>query len=182
MTPNAAARQYASALFDVAARKGIVDRVRQDLTDFAGLMNSHADLARVLVTPTVPIARKRALVDAIAGAAAGMTGEVRRLLDLLADRDRLMLLDDVVAAFAERSMSADRVVTAEVTSAAPLEAESRAALIAALSQAVGRQVTVTERVDPAIIGGVVARVGSLVFDGSVARQLERIREKLVAEA
>jgi F-type H+-transporting ATPase subunit delta len=182
MTPNAAARQYANALFDVAAKNGSVDRVRQDLSAFADLIRSHADLAKVLLTPTVPIARKRGVVDALATAAGDMTGEARRVLGLLADRDRLGILDEVIAAFTDRSMAADRVVTAEVTSAAPLDAAPKAALIAALSQAVGRQVTMTERVDPALIGGVVAKVGSLVFDGSVTRQLERIRQKLVAEA
>jgi F-type H+-transporting ATPase subunit delta len=145
-------------------------------------VTAHPDLAKALTTPTVPIARKRSLVSAIAAAAGEMTPEVPRLLDLLADRDRLMLLDDVVAAFTERSMTADSVVTADVTSAAALDPAPKAALVSALSHAVGRQVTITERVDPSIIGGVVAKVGSLVFDGSVTRQLERIRQKLVAEA
>jgi F-type H+-transporting ATPase subunit delta len=64
----------------------------------------------------------------------------------------------------------------------PLVGGSRAALAAALGRATGSAVTITERVDPGILGGVVARVGSLVFDGSVTHQLEKMRQKLLAEA
>jgi len=182
MTPNAAARQYANALFHVAAKNGTVEQVARELVEFAGVVNAHADLKKVLLTPTVTMAKKRAVVSAIVDAAGTVSTETRRVLELLADRDRLVALDDLVQAFTERSMDANRVVTADVTTAAPLDAAPKAALVAALGKAVGRTVTVTERVDPAIIGGVVARVGSLVFDGSVVRQLERMRAKLVADA
>ena len=182
MTPNAAARQYANALFHVAAKNGTVARVGRDLADVAALVNGHADLKKVLFTPTVPMSKKRALVGAILDAAGDVSVEARRVLELLADRDRLMVIDDLVQAFTERSMLEDRAVIAEVTTAAPLDDSPKAALVAALGKAVGRTVTVNERVDPAIIGGVVARVGSLVFDGSVARQLARMRAKLVADA
>jgi len=182
MTSNAAARQYANALFHVAAKNGIVDRVGKDLAGFAALVNGHAELKKVLLTPTVPMAKKRAVVDAIVAADGSLSNEARRLLELLADRDRLIVLDDLVQAFTDRSMTENRTVTAEVTSAAPLADAPKAALVAALGKAVGRTVTLTERVDPSIIGGVVARVGSLVFDGSVQRQLERLHGKLVADA
>ena len=182
MSARGAARQYANALFDVAQKAGSLDRVRQDLSGFAALVNAHADLKKVLTTPALPMARKRAIVDALIGAAGSFSNETRRLLGLLADRDRLGLMDDVVAAFAERSMIADQIVRADVTTAIPLEDATRAALVAALSKAVDRRVTVTEHVDSSIIGGVVAKVGSLVFDGSVTRQLERMREKLLADA
>jgi F-type H+-transporting ATPase subunit delta len=79
-------------------------------------------------------------------------------------------------------MAARNVVTAEVTTAVPLSDAHRTALAAALGKAVDREVTVTERVDPSIIGGVIARVGSVVFDGSVTRQIERMHETLVAGA
>jgi F-type H+-transporting ATPase subunit delta len=104
------------------------------------------------------------------------------LLRLLADRDRLGLLAEVGHAFAERLLELRRVVPAEIVTAVPLGETRRAALAEALARATGRTVTITERVDPAIIGGVVARVGSLVFDGSITRQIERMREQLRREA
>ena len=95
---------------------------------------------------------------------------------MLADRDRLALLPPVAAAFAERLMDAKRLAQADVVTAVPLTAASRAALADALGRASGKSVTMTERVDPAIIGGVVARIGTFVYDASVAGQLERLRD------
>ena len=108
--------------------------------------------------------------------------EVGRLLGFLAERDRLMHLDAIVAAFKEKAMDADRVVRAELSTAVAIDEHARGQIAAALGKALGRQVTMTERVDPSLVGGFVARVGSVVFDGSVARHLERIRERLLAEA
>ena len=79
-------------------------------------------------------------------------------------------------------MSADQAVAADVATAVPLARDRATALEGALSRATGQRVTITTRVDPSLIGGVVARVGSMVFDGSVRRQLARMREKLLAEA
>lgn len=182
MTSHGAARQYADALFDVAQRNGTVERVQRDLGDFAALVASNDDLRRVLTTPTLPMSEKGAIVRALVAAAGDVSKEVARLLDLLADRDRLGLSGDIVRAFGERVLAANHVVEAEVTTAVPLDEAARTKIHGALSRAVGLQVTMTERVDPSIVGGVVARVGSLVFDGSVTRQLERLRETMLAEA
>jgi F-type H+-transporting ATPase subunit delta len=79
-------------------------------------------------------------------------------------------------------MEAAGVVMAELVTAAPLGDDREAALAHALGQATGHRVDVTGRVDESIIGGVVAKVGSVVYDGSVSRQLERMRQRLSAEA
>jgi F-type H+-transporting ATPase subunit delta len=106
-----------------------------------------------------------------------------KLLLLLADRDRLILLGEVAAAFRQRMMEHQNVVRAEVTTAVPLGPERVAAMQQGLAQATGRQVLLEARVDPAIIGGAVARIGSTVYDGSVTTQLERLRQQLIeAEA
>jgi F-type H+-transporting ATPase subunit delta len=100
---------------------------------------------------------------------------------MLADRDRLALLPAVTAAFDERVRRERHVLQAEVVTAVPLPDAQRAALSGALRRAAGSELTITEKVDPAIIGGVIARVGSLVFDGSVTRQLERMKQRLLEE-
>ena len=101
-----------------------------------------------------------------------------KLLTLLAERDRLSLLADVAAVFHERLLEEQNVLQAEVTTATPLGADEQKALQARLSAATSKQVTITPRVDPGIIGGIVARIGSTVYDGSLANQLARIRERL----
>lgn len=182
MSQQSVARQYANALFSVAQKSGQLDAVTVDLRSVEQLFESHAELRAVFETPLVPARKKRAVVDALIEASGGMSGEFSRLLQLLADNDRLGVIPAMAAAFHARVMEANQIIPADVVTAAPLDAAGEAAVAAALGRATGRQVTVSARVDPAIIGGVVARVGSVVFDGSVVRQLERLRQRLSAEA
>ncbi|PYQ73656.1 MAG: ATP synthase F1 subunit delta, partial [Acidobacteria bacterium] len=106
-------------------------------------------------------------------------GIVGKMLTLLADRDRLVLLPDLVASYRERLLDYRKIVRAEVTTAAPLGGDRAKALESSLARVTGRSVVLDMRVDASIIGGVVARVGSTVYDGSVTRQLEKIKERLV---
>jgi F-type H+-transporting ATPase subunit delta len=179
MTTRAVARRYAVALFDVVTKSGDVARAERELRTLADLAAGHAELARIFETPLVPPARKRALAEAVLKAVGGVSDHVSRLVLLLADRDRLAALGDVADLFAARAMQERHVVPAEIVTAVPLADGQRAALAAALGRATGSEVIVTTRVDPAIVGGVVARVGSVVFDGSVTRQLEKLKEKLL---
>jgi F-type H+-transporting ATPase subunit delta len=176
------ARQYAQALFTVAEQSHRQEAVGRDLAAFMTALESLPELRAVFETPLVTPRKKRALVGALIEIAPDLGPEIGRLLELLAERDRLMLLGDVTQAYRERVMAADRTVTAAVTTAAPIDDARRASLARALGKATGQTVTVTSHVDPAIVGGVVARVGSLVFDGSVVRQIERLRQRLLAEA
>ncbi|HLB44539.1 MAG TPA: ATP synthase F1 subunit delta [Candidatus Limnocylindrales bacterium] len=180
MTNRTAARRYARALLDVCLKETDPQQVEQELVAFAGLVGAHAELARVLANPAVPSPRKRAAVAEIL-VRAPVSPVLGRLLLLLAERDRLVLLPDLATAFRERLLDHRRVVRAAVTTAVPLPDDRVQALRQGLAAATGREVVLEASVDPAIVGGVVARVGSLVFDGSVTRQLERMREKLAQE-
>ena len=180
MTPATAARRYARALFDVVLKQnGDLDRVGRELDEFAALVASNHALHTVITNPAVPAAKKRGLVDAIVKQAGEVSDPVARTLALLADRDRLALVPQLARAYAERVMDHRQIVRAEVTTAVPLDDARTKALAEALGRATGRQVLVEPKVDAAILGGVVARVGSVVYDGSVARQLERMKEQLV---
>jgi F-type H+-transporting ATPase subunit delta len=179
MTSTTAARRYARALFDVVIRQnGDLDRTDEELQGFAALLQEHAALMAVVSNPAVPASKKRAMVDAML-AQAGLSDPVARTLQLLADRDRLLMLPQLARAYRERLMDHRQIVRAEVTTAVPLEADRAAALAEALGKATGRHVIVEPKVDSAILGGVVARVGSVIYDGSVARQLERMKEQLI---
>ncbi len=178
MTSRTAAIRYARALFDVVIREGDVERVEGELAAFATLIVSNEALHRVLTNPAIPAARKRAAVDALLAKAGQLTPALGKLLLMLAERDRLALLPEMADAYRERLMQHQNVLRAEVTTAVPLEDDRRRALEGSLAKATGRRVTLTARVDPAIIGGAVTRVGSTVYDGSVVRQLERLREQL----
>src|SRR5206468_11374437 len=101
-----------------------------------------------------------------------------KLIGLLADRDRLVLMPDLLAAFSDRLLDYRRVVRAEITTASGLPAGRAATIEQRLGQVTGRKVLLTTRTDPSIVGGLVARIGSTVYDGSVTRQLEKMRERL----
>ena len=105
---------------------------------------------------------------------------VGKTLVLLAERDRLVILPDIADSFSQRLQDIRNVVRAEVTTTAPLSAERLQAIQRSLSTATGRSVELTSRVDPAILGGMVARVGGTVFDASVTSHLQRIRQRMDA--
>ena len=180
MTNRAAARRYARALFDVSLKEADPRQVGVELDAFADLLRTHAELEWALTSPAVPAARKRAAVAALIERAAP-SAVVSKLLLLLAERDRLVLLPDVAAGYRERLLDHQNVVRAEVTSAVLLPEDVIAKLKRSLAQATGREVLIDTSVDASILGGVRAKVGSVVFDGSVTRQLERMRARLVQE-
>ena len=182
MTLKAIARRYATALFDVAKTRKNEDRAGNEVAALAALIDGHEELRRVLSSPAVPPAQKRALMGALVKASGGLTDEVGRLVALLGERDLLTLLPDVAAAYTAQLLAAKRTVPAEIVTATPISDASQKALAAALGRALDATVLVSSREDASILGGVVAKVGSVVYDGSVAGQLGRLRQRLVAEA
>lgn len=179
MTLATAARRYARALFDVVLDKqGDLDRTARELDEFAALMAGNHGLQSVVTNPAIPAAKKRALVDAMLAQAGSVSDPVARTLQMLADRDRLGLVPQIARMYGERLMDHRKIVRAEVTTAVPIDAARSKAIADALGTATGRQVVVDAKVDGSILGGVVARVGSVVYDGSIARQLERMKEQL----
>jgi F-type H+-transporting ATPase subunit delta len=181
MSNQASANRYAKALLAVAIKEADPVKAEQDLATFADLFAKHDDLQRALTNPAVPVSAKRAVVAELTSRMTPVA-PVGKLLALLADRDRLELLPDLLAAYRERLMEHQNVVRAEVVTAAPLPQERAAQLRQKLASVTGRTVIVETRVDPAIIGGLVARVGTLVYDGSVATQLAKMRERLSENA
>jgi F-type H+-transporting ATPase subunit delta len=182
MTARGAATRYARALFDVATKEGDVQQAGRDLQAFAALVAGNDMLARTLTNPAIPVQRKRAVVEQLLERSGGLSPIVSKLLLMLAERDRLALLPDLATAYETRLMDSARVVRAQLTTAVPLPADRVAALQQGLARASGREVQLEARVDPSIIGGAVARIGSTVYDGSVTTQLQKVRERLTAAA
>ncbi len=178
MTLQSVARRYAGALFDVTKKNGSIDAAFAGLQSLASLVAQSAELQKVFGSPAVPAAKKRVLAETVA-TQLGVSPEVARLLGVMGDRDRLSLIASVASAFETRVMQERNILQAQVTTAVPLSSERSAALAAALGRSTGGTVKIDARVDPAIIGGVIARVGSTVFDGSVTRQLEIMKTQLI---
>jgi F-type H+-transporting ATPase subunit delta len=182
MTSRAAGIRYARALFDVARKETDIEQAGRDLAAFAQLVAGHELLPRVLSNPAIPTPRKRAVIEQLLARAPFSTPLVGKLLTLLAERDRLALLPEIAAAYQDQLMAHAQVVRAQVVTAIELPAERVAALQRGLAQATGREVQLETRVDPSIIGGAITRIGSTVYDGSITRQLEKMKEALMAAA
>lgn len=178
MSLRSAAASYARALLDVAAAEADPAAVGEQIAGVAGLMASHPGLRDALTSPSVPPSRKRAAVEALA-APLGLAAPVAKLLALLAARDRLALVPEIARSYRQRLEERQQVVRAAVTAAVPLGAAQQAALAERLSQVTGRHVVLDAAVDPSLMGGLVARIGSTVYDGSVRTQLERLRQRLL---
>ena len=144
-------------------------------------MSDNAELRRALTSPAVPRNLRVSLVSAIA-TRAGAQPPVVKLLAMLADRGRLELLPVLLDVYRERLLEHRNVVRASVTTAAPLAAEHLQTLESRLGGLTGKQVQLTATVDPSLIGGMVARVGSTVYDGSIRTQLQKMRQRLVENA
>ncbi len=178
MTSRTAAARYARALLDVATNESAdLDTIARELDEFIAFMTQQPAFDGLMLNPAVPAPRKRAAMVEVTKIS-GLTPIVSKLLILLGDRDRLGLLKDVSATYRDFLAERQNVVHAEVTSAEPLSNERIQAIEQRLATVTGKRVAMTTKVDKDIIGGVVARVGSIVYDASIATQLKKIRERL----
>ena len=177
MSMRASAARYARALLDVANKESDPERAEQELAAFVDLVRTNPDLERTLANPVVSAADKRAIVQQILERLKPTT-PVGKLVLLLASRGRLALLPDLLDVYRERLMEHRNVLSAEVTTAAPLSPERAEQLQQRLANATGRTITLTTKVDASILGGVVTRIGGTVYDGSVATRLAKVRDRL----
>ena len=182
MTNKTAALRYARALLDVAIKEQSgLDRIADDLASFVDLFTKNPALEKVMLNPAVPAPRKRAvMVDLTNRAQAPPI--LSKLLLLLAERDRLVLLPDLLAAYRDRLLDYQQVVRAEVTTATPIDPDRARAIERGLAGMTGRTVRLGTRTDPSIVGGVVARIGDTIYDGSVTTQLEKMKKRLIEGA
>ncbi|MGV3652014.1 MAG: F0F1 ATP synthase subunit delta [Devosia sp.] len=168
------ARPYAAALFDLAAADGRIDAVEAELSALDRLAAESADFARYLASPVIKVEEKSAALEPILSAA-GAGPLVGNLLRVVARNGRLFALPAIVSAYRSLAAEARGETTAEVTSAAPLNAEQRAALAETLKARIGKSVSLNEHVDPSLIGGLVVKVGSRMIDSSLKTKLSQMK-------
>jgi F-type H+-transporting ATPase subunit delta len=174
---SASERRYASAAFTVAGQSDQYDAWVAALSEVTRVLQMPS-ARTVFRSPAVPAAQKSAALDRIVPNAPQL---VRNFLHILVDRDRLDQVPGILEALRELIHLRRGIVTAEVTTAVPLDTEMEQVVAQRLAAHFGReprQVTIRARVDPAIIGGVIARVGDEVIDDSVRGRIERLRRTL----
>jgi len=152
----------------------------QQLQEFLSLLNDQADARRFLENPTTAGDRRKRLLKEIFDALS-LDRRVGNFIGILVDRDRLPVLEEIIGAY--QKLLADRLGTlrARVAAAHSLNTSEQRELAARLERATGKQVRMEVAVDPSLIGGVIAQVGSTIYDGSVRRQLQAFKSRLVEE-
>lgn len=173
----AVARRYAKALQVLAAEESRLEPVAQELVRFERAMAEEAMLRDILLPPWVQAATKRAVVAAVAERL-GLSPLCRNFLGLVAQRRRLSLLSDLITAYRALVDEAAGRARARVRSAAPLSDAERAAIRERLGRRLGKTVLLETEVDPALLGGFVAEVGTRRLDASLIGRLRALREEL----
>ena len=173
--------RYARALLEVSQKDADPEQVGQDLSGVVTLIASHPKLGQIFVSPGIPAVRKKALVNELLPRLGDLSPVTKRLLVLLSERDRLSLLREICEVYQDKLMELRNIVRARITTASELEPDSVASIKTSLEEATGKQVEVEVSVDTTLLGGIVTQIGSTVYDASIATQLARIRERLIAE-
>ena len=177
---KALAERYAGALVDVAIENKQAEQVKQELAAFRAIVRESAELHAFLSNPSIARASKHAAIEQLV-ARMGASRTLRNYLFVIVDQRRAGMLIEIEQAFSALLDARQGITQATVTSAADLTAEERAELDAALAKFTDRKVQARFRTNAALIAGVMVRIGSTIYDGSVRAQLDRLRARMISE-
>ncbi len=169
--------RYASALFDLAKDTGSLDKVAGQLRAFQGLLDQSPDLQRLVRSPAFSAEDQTRALSAVL-AKSGVTGLTANFLGLVARNRRLFAVSDIIKGYQSLLARHKGEVAAEVTSATPLSESQLTALRASLKASLGKDVAVSARVEPAILGGLIVKVGSRMVDSSIRTKLNSLKNAM----
>lgn len=167
---------YALALFGVVQAEGELDRVEDELYRFGKILESNHELKQALSDRSMDKAQRTKILEELL--AEKVSPHTLSLLTFVVDQDRARHLPEILEQLSKLAAEAREAVVGEVRSAVPLDDKQQDELAKALSKATGKNVSVKVIVDPTVIGGLVARVGDTVIDGTVKRRLEQLKEQV----
>lgn len=170
-------KRYAKAIYEVAVDNRTQERVINELREIDRAIASDPQIIGFLTNPLVKASERAAVIQATFENK-GLSREVYDLLLLLAEKDRFAIFGDIVSAFEAESDAANNVCRGSVRSAVPLSQPERERIEQTVEKAVNKKVILTYKVDPSVIGGLVAQVGTYTFDDSIASHLQRMNEEL----
>jgi F-type H+-transporting ATPase subunit delta len=174
------ALRYAHAFSSVVTSQKIDPAAaQQQLKDFSDTFQGSRELREVLMNPAIAGEQKLKVLDAIAGKL-GMLPQVRNFIAVIMDRQRLAELDEILAEYHAVAGEQSGMAEAEITSAHAIGETDRIALEAKVAKLAGGRIRAIYREDPSLLGGVVVRIGSTVYDGSIRAQLQQLKQKLVS--
>jgi F-type H+-transporting ATPase subunit delta len=169
---------YAEALFGVVRAEDELDRVEDELFRFGKLLESNHELKQALSDRALERNQRIKILEELLGDK--VSSHTLALLTFIVSQGRARQLPQILEEVAKLAAEARDSVVAEVRSAVPLDDGQRRSLAEALSKSTGKKVDVKVLIDPSVIGGVVAKVGDTVIDGTVKRRLEQLKEQVKA--
>jgi len=175
----AVASRYARALADALGPQGDFGAMQKELEDFAGVWRQSEELREALVSPTIPVEQKRGVLDSLIQKL-GLSVTAGNFLRVLLVNYRMPLLEEVLKAFQKVADDRLGIVEVQVSYAQDLTPEEKEALREKFAELTGKRVEMKFRREEKLLGGIQARVGSKVYDGSVQGYLERLREQLTS--
>ena len=173
------ARAYAEALHDLVESKGTVGRAIDDLDTVHHLIGKDEFFRSFFHSPRLDREHKKRILAKALGDR--LDRPVMGLLHVLVDRQREGVFDNIVTEFGRHRDARERRIHAKVTSAVPLPEDQKQELVSRLAHATGKTVLLHEKVDPAVLGGLVVKLGDRVIDGTVRRRLQKLRRALLLE-
>lgn len=168
------AGRYATALFELAVDNNAVDQVAQDLADLKAMLEESEDLRKLVLSPVIAREEQGRAMTAVMGKAQ-ISDLTNRFVGVVAQNRRLFELEGMIIAFQSLHAQQKGEVTAEVTSAKKLTQKQVDSLTASLKEAIGSDVAVEQKVDPAVLGGLVVKVGSRMVDSSLRTKLQSLQ-------
>ena len=181
MSVQAVARRYATALADVLMARGEAHEVQEELAAWERMMQSNPQLQEVFSNPTIPYDQKQKVLATLI-TRTRVRPTTANFLQVLLQNQRLTELSEVNKRLAQVLDERSGIVSAQVTTARPVPESAQAALQTKLIQMTGKAVRLSFTTDEDLIGGLVTRIGSTIYDGSVRNQLQQVRERLTGKS
>jgi F-type H+-transporting ATPase subunit delta len=178
MVTGSLARRYARAVIELGTEHKNLDQIGAELRSLALAMKQSAELVSALTSPAIRRADRRKVIDALLQRI-GASQHTKNLVYILLDGERLASLVAISREVDAMIEARSGRISAEVTSARPLNLNELKQITAALEQLSGKQVSLTKREDPDLLGGVVAKLGDTVYDGSLRTQLRSLGDELI---
>jgi len=174
----AVSSRYARALVEVVLEQQLdADVAREQLNSFADAVRESVELRRVWESPAIPAEQKRAVLDAIVGQINAFKA-IRNFMAVIIDHRRIPMLDDIARQFAVELDLQMGLVEAKISSARELSNDEKRDLESQVERLTGRKVRAHYASDPGLLGGVMVRLGSVIYDGSIRGQLEKMKQEL----
>ena len=181
MKTGAAAQRYAKAIFSLGVDNGEFERIGQEIEAVVSALDTNESLRGILLNPQHDAEAKRGVVEAIA-VKKGFSSTTKNFLLLLVDKGRLNLLQEMYRSYQALSDEKAGRMNATVVTASQLTEPLIKEIVSSLEKKTGKKVSLSSEVDPALLGGVVIKIGDIIYDGSIKTQLHKLKENIMKAA